>query len=112
MRDCILILSAAFGLAACAGAAPDDDVPGVVHEKPVGAGEPNADEDGEVQVADIPTVPMAAPGVDGNARVCRNERKTGTNRVSRVCRTRAEIEQQQAKGKEVFDDLHKSQQEY
>lgn len=66
-----------------------------------------------IEVAKIPE-PSAAPSVvlNRNERICRNERRTGTNRVVRVCRTAAEMAQLEAQSKEVFNELHRSQKEY
>lgn len=71
-----------------------------------------------IVVVDTPEVPKVAVTEEefdipnGNERVCRRERRTGTHRAKRVCYTRAEIERMATKSREVLDDLNRSQVEY
>lgn len=57
-----------------------------------------------VQPADIPVA--ASPKTE---RVCTREKRTGTHRAVRVCRTRAELERLEDESKDMFRELHKSQ---
>ena len=72
-------------------------------------------DDSVIEVVDVPqanTVAAAPVLLTRQERVCHREKRTGTNRVVRVCRTRAQIEREELESKELFDDLHRSQQEY
>ena len=44
--------------------------------------------------------------------ICVRERRTGSNRVRKVCRTREEIRREEDQARETFDDLHRSQEDY
>ena len=44
-----------------------------------------------------------------NERVCTREKRTGSNRAMRVCRTRAEMERLEEESKDTFRALHRSQ---
>lgn len=74
--------------------------------------------DGVIESARVPEVPktdvgpaMAEAALSNNL-ICRVERRTGSNRPIRVCRTRAQIEQAELDGKDTFEELHRSQVEY
>lgn len=112
MRNRIMTVTVVLAVAGCAGAPPVDTLDPVRAEQAPATAEESPAGEEEIEVAEVPSVPATAVAADRSGRVCRNERRTGTNRVVRVCRTRAEIERQQVEGKEVFDDLHDSQQEY
>lgn len=64
---------------------------------------------GEVDVVDDPDVPMVADIPVRNELICRMERRTGTNRKKRVCRTRSQNARSAREGKETFEVLRKSQ---
>jgi hypothetical protein len=52
-------------------------------------------------------VPIAAS--PKTERVCRREKRTGSNMAVRVCRTRAEMERLEEESKDTFRALHQSQ---
>lgn len=129
MKLLCLLSATLLGLAGCAASGPaaDNDA------TPVGAAgdltgvanaAASADDDqaaddatGSVlEVAEIPRVQSTAdtpPTASVAAqRVCRLEKRTGSNRAIRVCRTRAEIDRLETESKERFRELHRSQTEY
>jgi len=55
---------------------------------------------GEVQVVDIPEVPMAANIPVQNEVICHREQRPGSKITKRVCRTRAEIEKARMAGQD------------
>lgn len=69
-------------------------------------------------VASIPESPRPVATADNatdmpkSNYVCKRERQTGSNRAKNVCRTRAQIAQEELEGKDTFEDLHRSQDEY
>lgn len=69
----------------------------------------------DIEVVDLPGAPEGAvapePRPGGPPRICRNEKRTGTNRVVRVCRSAAQIERDVIEGKEAFEELRRSQQQ-
>jgi hypothetical protein len=52
-------------------------------------------------------VPIAAS--TKTERVCRREKRTGSHRAVRICRTRAEMEHLEEESKDTFRALHQSQ---
>ncbi len=63
----------------------------------------------EMVVIDVPKVSEVAivPGQD--EVVCRMERRTGTHRKTRVCRSRSQIARSSIEARESFEVLRKSQ---
>ncbi len=63
----------------------------------------------EMVVIDIPEVSEVAnvPGQD--EVVCRLEKRTGTHRATRVCRSRSQIANSSREARETFEVLRKSQ---
>ncbi len=92
------VVAATFlGIGACATSGPESPVPGAKVDTSVITSNPTAAE-GEIEVVDVPDVPKTA-NISGQANipdpneiVCRREKKTGSHRVTRVCRKRAQIE--------------------
>jgi len=108
-----------LGVAACA---TNEIEPASVTkaEDPVPASTPVTPE-GVIDDVDVPTVPMSAnsPGpavrMDQREIVCHSERRTGSHRITRVCRTREEIEKTETTAKESFKellDIQRTQGEY
>ena len=64
---------------------------------------------GEMEVIDIPEVRNVAivPGQD--EVICRLEKRTGTNRATRVCRSRSQNARSAREAKETFEILRRSQ---
>ncbi len=106
------VMAATFlGIAACA-------TPGPESAEPVANAEISATNDaspattGGVEVVDIPEVPKVTDIPVRDEVVCSMEKRTGTNRAKRVCRSRSSINRTAIDAKEAFDDLRRSQVEY
>ncbi len=129
MKFRCLLSATLLGLAGCAASGPaadNDALPdGAADDRAgVASAAASADDDLAVddatesvlEVAEIPRVQSTAdtpPTASVAAqRVCRLEKRTGSNRAMRVCRTRAEIEALETESKERFRELHRSQTEY
>lgn len=117
MYKAAVITGLSLSLIGCAAPTPQAPAP-VAAAQPAapaeGATAPAADES-VIEVVDVPQVSAAAdaPALRSQQeRVCHREKRTGSNRVVRVCRTRAEIEKDALESKELFDELHRSQKEY
>jgi len=100
-----------LGIAACATSVPESTTPGVK------AGNSAMDSKsttpvGEVEIVGIPEVPMVTDIPVRDEVICRMEKRTGTNRATRVCRTRSGNARSARKGKETFEVLRRSQVEY
>ncbi len=116
----IILVSSMLGLAACAAPGPELPLPstGANEAQKNVPSEPNkAVTDDNVTVSDNQNAPVVVgePGItDMPPRrvVCVRERRTGSHRAKRVCRTEAEIEQLRVEGQDIFEDLHRSQKEY
>ena len=105
------VVAATFlGIAACATSGPDSPVPGAKVETSVITSNPTAAE-GEFEDVDVPKVPKVAniPAQasipDPNELVCRREKTTGSHRVTRVCRTRVEVERRRAADQEAIKKI-------
>jgi len=105
------VVAAMFlGIAACATPSPESPVPVAKVETAVISSDPTAAE-GAIEYIDVPDVPKAAstlaqassPGTD--RLVCTRERITGSHRVTRVCRTPAEIESRRRADQAMIDKL-------
>lgn len=100
-----------IGLGACAASSPHAPAPDASGGGQTASEDP-APTSGESQPVEVPEIRTVAAGSDDSEVVCRRERRTGTHRAMRVCRTRAEIERMATKSKETFEDLNRSQVEY
>ena len=105
------VVAAIFlGIAACATSGPESPVLGAKVDTEMTTIDPTAS-DGVIEMLDAPAVPMVAnvsgeaDNPDKNALVCRREKSTGSHRVTRVCRTRAEIERRRAEDQNAFNDI-------
>jgi hypothetical protein len=116
----IILVSSMVGLAACAAPGPEPPLPSTgtgEAQKSVPSEPKQTITDGEVSVSDNqdPIVVAGEPGITDMPRrrlVCVRERRTGSHRAKRVCRTEAEIEKLRIEGQDSFEDLHRSQKEY
>ncbi len=112
-----LMAAALFVITACAAPGPTPP-PSVAEPEEPSANIKTSEPQSVVEVATIPSVPVAT--VDHAAEniftrkemVCRRERRTGTHRATRVCRTREEMERLEIESKETFRDLNRSQNEF
>lgn len=65
--------------------------------------------EGEVGVADTLEMRTVADNRPRNRVVCRMEKRTGTNRATRVCRNRSQNAMTSLETRETFESLRKSQ---
>ena len=100
-----------LAIAACA--TTDPKVPETVAsaDEPMTQSAPTA-EKGNVEVAEIPEVAKVTDIPVRDELVCTREKRTGTNRVTKVCRRRSTINDTAIEAKKTFEDLRKSQVEY
>ena len=115
-----------IGLTACADSGPAMPPPNENPEKTktsaerpaeiVTQNESSAPSAREVVVVEFPQEPETAPDNTEvpvqTEYVCKRERKTGSNRATKVCRSREQIAKDELEGKKTFEDLHRSQREY
>ncbi len=100
-----------LGIAACATSVQESPQP------VASAGNPAPDSKsttpvGEVEIVAVPEVPMVTDIPVRDEVICRMEKRTGTNRATRVCRTRSGNARSAREGKETFEVLRRSQVEY
>lgn len=106
------VVAAIFlGVAACATSVPQSPEP---RER---AGNSGMDSEstpavGDVEVIDVPKVTEATNIPVRDEVICRMEKRTGTNRAVRVCRSRSQNAKSAREGKETFEDLRRSQTGY
>ncbi len=99
------VVAATFlGIAACATPSPESPVPGAKDETSVIISNLTAAE-GEIEDVDVQEVPKVANTPDTNGLVCQRERITGSHRLTRVCRTRAEIERRRKEDQAMIEKL-------
>ena len=71
--------------------------------------EHGANDADEAQDADTSEILTAADVRRQSEVICRMEKRTGTNRASRVCRSRSQTARSAVEAKETFEILRKSQ---
>ena len=65
-----------------------------------------AESGGVLEVAEVPEVPVAASSPpSGDEVICRREKRLGSNRTIKICRTRAQMEAERKAGQDTLDDL-------
>ena len=106
------VVAAIFlGIAACATSGPESPTP-VANAGSSATDSKSKTPAGEVEIVAIPEVPMVTDVPVRNEVICRMEKRTGTNRATRVCRTRSGNARSAREGKEAFEVLRRSQIEY
>jgi hypothetical protein len=98
-----------LAVAACATSGPEVPESIARAEAPVTNSDPAT---GDVHVAEIPEVPKVTDIPVRDEVVCRMEKRTGTNRAVKVCRSRSNISRGATEAKETFEVLRRSQVEY
>jgi len=111
MNQRYVVAAIFLGIAACATSVPESATP------VASAGNSASDNEaappvGDVEIVAIPEVPMVTDVPVRDEVICRMEKRTGTNRATRVCRTRSGNAKSARKGKETFEVLRRSQVEY
>ncbi len=117
-----LIVMISIGISACAASGPDSSHPVAkaenATESTTESATPAPATEDVITVVDIPeesATPAEASDLDVPVRsdlVCVRERRTGSHRARKVCRSRAQIAKEEQEGKDAFEDLHRSQVEY
>lgn len=115
------VVAATFlGIGACATSAPEPPVPDAGVETTVTSTNATAAA-GEFEAVEVPEVPKMASNPaearipDQTEVVCRNEKRTGSHRLTRVCRRRSVIENTEAAAQKTFKemlDIQRTQGEY
>jgi hypothetical protein len=105
-RQC-LVVATVFGIAACVANSPEEPEPTDEVGISVAESNPFVTEGRleSVEAANVPAttiIPAAEPQV-----ICRKVRLTGSHIPKRVCRTRAQIEAEQAEAQETLGELSK-----
>lgn len=102
-----LFVTPVLFLLGCAAHEPNNDTAGEPPAAPVDATAPVASD------ATVAVLPDEEPGIvmpaGGTQVICVRERRTGSNRVTKRCRTRAEIEADRIKSKETFEGMRQAQ---
>ncbi len=103
-----LVAATFLGIAACATSGPESS------EQAVGSASADdavvdtsmAESEDVLEVAEVPEVPVAAsPPPPQNAVVCRKEKRLGSNRTVKICRTQAQMEADREAGQDTLDEL-------
>lgn len=103
------VMAATFlGIAACATSGPESPEPGAEAGISV-TNDISTMTAGEVEAVDIPEVSSVAEIPVQDEVICRMERRTGTHRAKRVCRSRSSIEKTAIDAKQRFEVLRRSQ---
>lgn len=107
------------GLAACASSGPEPvttvaTAPTAVAGQSIPTANEPVAEESELHVVDVPEVAQVAhhtpqgDAPDPNELICRRIKITGSHRMTRVCMTRAEIEQRRAESRAMIDDMRRT----
>lgn len=111
MNRLVAVIGLPLIVSACAASTPA--VPDVASaDAQVPAPTEAAPEGHDVGTVDAPGVPESAVAAEprpGGGRICRMEKRTGTNRAVRVCRSVAEVQGEAIEAKKAFDSLRRSQ---
>jgi hypothetical protein len=100
-----------LGIAACATSGPQSPTPVASAGSSATDSKPTTPA-GQVEIVAIPEVPMVTDIPVRDEVICRMEKRTGSNRATRVCRTRSGNTRSAREGKEKFEVLRRSQVEY
>ena len=108
MKLRFLLLASILGLAACAtsGPEPSEQAAGSASADNVVVENGAAENEGSLEVAEVPEVPVAAsPPPSGDEVVCRREKRLGSNRTIKICRTQAQMDADREAGQDTLDEL-------
>lgn len=95
-------------MAACTTSGSVSPEPGANAGSPAQSSESTTAE-GEAEVTDASEVRAVADNRPRNRVVCRMEKRTGSNRATRVCRNRSQNAMTSLETRETFESLRKSQ---
>ena len=111
-RLCLICISAMLATACASVDTPDTGAAQPADDETQAAINDSSPDSSDIEMVDAPSVEQSVvepPTLADNERVCRREKRTGSNRVMTVCRTRAEMKRLEEQSREVFQDLHDSQ---
>lgn len=122
MNRTYLVAAIFLGLAACASTGPEPvatvaPVPTAVASQSIPTANEPVAEESELHVVDVPEIAQVAQLAhhtpqentpDPDELICKRIKTTGSHRVTRVCMTRAEIEQRRAESRAMIDNLRKT----
>jgi hypothetical protein len=102
-----LVAAAFLAIAACATSGPEAPQSAANVENAT-TNTDTAPVEGQLEVADVPEVLVSAniPTREPEA-ICRKERRTGSYLAKKVCRTRAQIEEERTAGQNTLEELSK-----
>ena len=104
------VIGLSLVLSACAASGPAAPEP-VAADAPAPPESPAPEEQdvGTVEAPGVPEAVVADAPRPGGGRICRMEKRTGTNRAVRVCRSVAEVQGEAIEAKKTFEALRRSQ---
>lgn len=105
-RFCLAVIL--LSVTACATSGPEQETIVASADEPV-RNSALTTTTGDVEVAEVPEVPKVTDVPVRDEVVCTRERRTGTNRVEKVCRSRSSINRTATEAKETFEILRRSQ---
>ena len=104
MKTLYLVAATFLGVAACVTSGPESPVPAANAGDSVTNSNSTAAA-GQLEVADVPEVPISVYIPTQDELICRIERSTGLHTPKRVCRTRAEINEARVAAQNMFNQL-------
>ena len=102
------IAAAFLGIAACATLKPEAPKSAANAGGPV-AGNIQIVTEEQLDVVDVPEVPISANMPPPAKETCRRESEIGSRRMKRICRTQSEANQTQTEAKDTLDELQRIQ---
>jgi hypothetical protein len=105
MNTRLIIIAIFLGVAACATSGPEPKAPAANEEGPAANAESNEVED-QLEIVDVPAVAASenVPPPEDEV-ICHKEKRLGSNRSIKVCRTRAQMDAEREAGQDTLDSL-------
>jgi len=104
MNTRYLITATSLVITACATTGPEAPEPASITEN----GDRNADTaavENQLEVVDVPDVPVSANVPPADKVICHKERRTGSHLAKKVCRTQAQTDAEREAGQNTIDNL-------
>ena len=103
MKLRFLLLATILGLSACATPEPAVES---TSANDTAVENSAAESESVLEVTEVPEVPVAATAPPAeNKVVCRREKRLGSNRTIKICRTQAQMDADREAGQDTLDDL-------
>ena len=106
MYQPLIVTVLLIGSVGCSASTPHTQGPLKDSSERVISNAPLAETD-QIEVADIPKVPVSTNVPRTAAATCRKETELGSRRIKRRCRTRSQIEQSQAGAESALEELQR-----